>query len=1157
MAKKRKGREPGHHEGRGAATSGGAASARSARVAGKGKGRELRRPERREAAGSGGASAVPSARVPREKTKKARPVGAPAQKRTVAAAKERARPAKKTRKGSSGGTFPIVAIGGAEGGIEAFTRILLALPAQTGMACVFVHHLAPQLAGKAVALLSRHTAMPVSEAGQGRRVQPGHVYVIPARADMSIAGGTLVLSPQGPHRAPRAPIDRFFRSLAADRGSSCIGVILSGNATDGTRGILAIKAAGGITFAQDGDSATEPAMPRSAIATGCVDFVLPPEDIARELARLGDHPYVSSAAPVAGERDDARSDAAITGILTLVRTETGVDFSHYKQATIRRRILRRMALGHVDGMDAYLQRLRDRPPEIAALHEDFLIHVTRFFRDPGAFEALKKVVFPSIAAGRNGSAPIRIWVPGCSSGEEVYSLAIALLEYLDEASGDATIQFFATDISENALEKPRSGLYPLSISEDVSPERLRRFFLRAEGGYRIGKQLRDMCVFARHNIAQDPPFSRMDLISCRNVLMYLGPVLQRRVVPVFHYALKPDGFLLLGSAETVGPFADLFTPVDKKCRVYRRKPAARRVPAGFPVTPASPRKSDPQPPAEDWTEADLAREGDREVLDRYGPPGVVVDDNLNIVQFRGRTSPWLEPAAGAATLNLLRMAREGLALELRNAVRKARDGDAAFRREGLRVNPQSGDTEFAIEVIPIRGSPGRQRRFLILFEPAKPSASAGIPRPAAAVRPSAKPDSENARLRRELASAREYLQSIVEEQAAFNEETRTASEEIQSTNEELQSTNEELETAKEELESSNEELNTVNEELRTRNEQLWQTGNDLMNLLANVSMPIVMLGNDLRIRRFTPICERILNLIPPDVGRPIGDIKSTLSVPSLEGLLRGVIESLEPKAVEVSDVNGHRYSLRVRPYRTGDNRIDGVVMVLVDVEMGAGSATHRDIFARTLIEAQEQERRRLSRELHDDLNQRIAVLELDADALEKTAPSADALRQGLRQIREQVGELLKEVRRIAWQLHTTVLDNLGLVPALESLSREFSERDGVPIRFAAPEVPPDVSHPVAVALYRITQEALRNVSRHSGAHDAAVEVLRSDSWIELRVRDSGIGFDPAEARPGLGLTSMEERARLIKGSLEVVSRPGAGTEIRVRAPILATLSQNA
>jgi two-component system CheB/CheR fusion protein len=1088
--------------------------------------------------------------MPRKGTKRAEPVKATAPKPPGAAtAKAPARQAEKAG-ANSGSAFPIVAIGGAEGGIEAFQRLLQALPAHTGMAFVFVQHLDPRLVSKLAEAFSRHTAMPVREAGQGLRIKPGHVYVIPARAGMTIAHGTLVLAPGGPRRGPRAPIDHFFRSLAADRGSSGIAVLLSGDSTDGTRGILAIKAAGGITFAQDGDSAAQPAMPRSAVATGCVDFVLLPEAIARELARLGDHPYVSGAAALAEERSDAQSDAALTRILALVRTETGVDFSHYKQATIRRRILRRMALGRVDGMDAYLQRLRDAHSEVAALHEDLLIHVTRFFRDPEAFEALKEIVFPSIVAGRDSASPIRIWVPGCSSGEEVYSLAMALLEYLDEASGDASIQFFGTDISENALEKPRVGVYPQSISEDVSPERLRRFFTRAEGGYRISKQLREMCVFARQNIAQDPPFSRLDLISCRNVLMYLGPLLQRRVVPVFHYALKPDGFLLLGSSETVGPFAELFAPVDKKCRVYRRKPAARRLPAGFPVTPTNPRKSAPQPLAEEWTEAEVAREGDREVLARYGPPGVIIDDDLNILQFRGRTSPWLEPAAGAATLNLLRMTREGLALQLRNAVRKARDGDAAVRREGLRVDPQAEETAFAVEVIPIRGSPGGQRRFLILFEPAGPPASAAIPRAHGRARASAKPDPESAQLRRELASLRERLQSIIEEQAAFSEETCSASEEIQSTNEELQSTNEELQTAKEELESSNEELNTVNEELRTRNEQLWQTGNDLLNLLANVSMPIVMLGNDLRIRRFTPICERILNLIPADVGRPIGDIKSTISVPSLETLLRGVIENLEPKAVEVSDVNGHRYSLRVRPYRTDDNRIDGVVMVLVDIETAPGSA--RDAFARTLIEAQEQERRRLSRELHDDLNQRIAVLELDVDALEKSAPAGDTLRKGLRQVREQVGELSEEVRRIAWKLHTSVLDDLGLIPALESFSRDFSERDGVAVRFAAQGLPADVPHPVAVALYRITQEALRNVSRHSGARDAAIEILCSQSWIELVVRDSGIGFDQTEARPGLGLTSMEERARLINGTFEVISRRGAGTEIRVRAPIPAT-----
>lgn len=467
--------------------------------------------------------------------------------------------------------FPIVAVGGADGGIDAFKQVLQALPAGTGMACVFVQHLAPRLVSTLTQVLSRHSAMPVSEARQGLRVEPGRVYVIPAQAEMTIENGKLVLSPQGTQSGPRAPIDHFFRSLAADRGNCCIGVLLSGGATDGTRGILAIKAAGGITFAQESNSAAAPAMPGSAISTGAVDFVLSPEDIGRELVRLAEHPYVAGAALLDEEPADAQDAAAIVRILALVRTETGVDFSHYKQATIRRRIMRRMALSRMDNLDAYLQRLRSAPAELSVLHEDFLIHVTRFFRDPAAFEALHEHVFPNIVAGRDRSSPIRIWVPGCSSGEEVYSLAIALMEFLDKTAGRLSIQFFGTDISESALEKPRYGLYPQSISEDVSAERLRRFFTRTEGGYRITKQIREMCVFARHNVVQDPPFLRLDLISCRNVLIYLGPLLQRRAGPVFHYALKPDGFLLLGSSETVAPFGELFAPVDKKSRVYRRK----------------------------------------------------------------------------------------------------------------------------------------------------------------------------------------------------------------------------------------------------------------------------------------------------------------------------------------------------------------------------------------------------------------------------------------------------------------------------------------------------------------------------------------------------------------------------------------------------------
>jgi len=831
----------------------------------------------------------------------------------------------------------IVGVGASAGGLEAFEQLLAALAEDTGMAFVLVQHLAPKHESILSELLAKSTRMPVVEVTEGVRVEPNHVYVIPPNKDMSVMDGVLHLTPLSADRARRMPIDMFFRSLAEDQQARSIGVILSGTASDGTLGIQAVKAMGGLTFAQDDRSAKYNAMPRSAIAAGNVDFVLPPDMIARELARIAKHVHIFAPDEPAEATEIASKNETMNKIYAVLRNFSHVDFNYYKPGTIKRRITRRMFLKKIDNLEGYLQFLRNNRDEVENLFNDVLINVTGFFRDPEAFESLRKDSFPLMLKNKAPTAPIRIWVPGCSTGEEAYSLAIALLEFLGERASNLQIQIFATDISENIIQKARAGVYPESIAMDMSADRLKRFFQKADGGYQIAKPVRDICVFAKQDIGKDPPFSKLDMISCRNVMIYMGPVLQKRIVPLFHYALNSNGILFLGSSETVGAFADLFTAIDKKYKIYTKKTVG--APVAFEFVPRYDLDVNmPKSRQETFHRADLQKVADQMLLNRFVPASVVVSDRLEIVQFIGQTGRFLDPQPGDASLNLLKMVKGGLQLELRLAFQKVRRS-GTIRKESVLVELDGSLKTANFEILPIKNTPGRERYYLVVFEEGKPlhkplpneKAAKNKEKDAAKVKESPL-EAENAHLKEELDAVREYLQSIIEEQRTTNEELRSANEEIQSSNEELQSINEELETAKEELQSTNEELTTVNEELQNRNDELLRLNNDLNNLLSTVNIPIVMLGDDLRIRRFTPVAEKLMNLIPGDIGRPLTDIKTNLRITDLRQVVTRVIESLETQENEVEDNNGKWYSMRVRPYRTVDNRIDGVVIVLLDLD---------------------------------------------------------------------------------------------------------------------------------------------------------------------------------------------------------------------------------
>ena len=818
-----------------------------------------------------------------------------------------------------GSSLPMVAgVGASAGGLEAFTELLSHLPGDTGMAFVLIQHLDPKHESHLTELLSKASKMPVSEVKGETRAQANHVYVIPPRCNLSISDGVLDTSPR-PDSGRNMPVDSFLRALAADRGSRAIGVILSGTASDGTLGLQAVKAAGGITFAQEKRTAKFDGMPGSAIAAGVVDFVLPPAGIARQLVAIARESYVPIELLKATEPP---ADPALAKILRLVRSATGVDFTQYKHSTLQRRIKRRMALRGFAKLEDYSRDLEQNRQEANALCESCFITVTAFFREPAVFEELKERVFPALVENRGPEDPIRIWVPGCATGEEAYSIAICLMEFLDDMKSSVPFEIFATDISETAIEKARAGTYTGAALAHVSPQRLARFFTATERGYQIAKILRDLCVFARHNVAEDPPFSRLDLISCCNVLIYLGAELQRKVLAILHYALKPTGFLVLGPSESIGTLSESFHQVDKTHKIYCMRPAAS--------TPAPPiregRRAEDrvdlrQKTAEGRAGLDVLREADRLVLAEHGPPGAIIDDAMNIVQVRGRTAPYLELSPGEPTQNLLKLAREGLIAGLGKAIQTARQTNAVAKEDGFRIEGGGRLRDVTIKVIPFRGSSSsKERYFLVQFEDAEPNGG-----PDAMPKPAIEDNGGSARLRREFAATKEYLRSIVADNATTLEELRAA-------NEEAQAGNEELETAQEELESANEELNTLNEELKISNVAFGKVNRDLTNLLESISIPLVMVGRDLRIRRFTRAIEPKLNLIAADVGRSITDLQPQMELPELRRLLLDAMEGGNRKPRDIRDSHGRWYSLRILPSVGRDGKTDGAVLMLIDID---------------------------------------------------------------------------------------------------------------------------------------------------------------------------------------------------------------------------------
>ena len=838
--------------------------------------------------------------------------------------------------------FPIVGIGASAGGLAAFESFFSGMPIDTdpGMAFILVQHLDPDHKSILTDLIKRYTRMQVFEVEDGMVVHPNCTYIVPPGRDMAFLGGALqLLEPSSP-RGLRMPIDFFFRSLAQDQHEKAICIVLSGTGSDGTLGARAIKSEGGMVMAQRPDTTEHDGMPRSVIATGLVDYELPPVEMSAQLISYAAHAF--GKLPRRTESPPSNENA-LKKIFILLRSQTGHDFSLYKPSTVIRRIERRMALHQIETIDCYVKHAQRTPTEVNALFRDLLIGVTSFFRDPQAFKALEEKVVARILAAKPAGGTIRIWSPGCATGEEAYSLAILFAEHQDSFGQQCKIQVFATDIDSQAITQARSGLYSSSVVADLAPDRLSRFFsAEAEGSaYRIHKNIRDMLVFSEQDVIRDPPFSKLDLISCRNLLIYMGPDLQKKLIPLFYYALNPGGFLFLGTSETVGDFGHLFAVQDRKMKIFQRKDTlqgASRVGLGSFLPPLTAMDTAPLPRAAASRMIDQGRTPLREVtehalLQQLVPAGALINSNGDILYIHGRTGMYLEPAEGeVGVYNILKMAREGLRHELELALHKVALGTEVIRCPGLRVKTNGTYTVVNLTVRQVAVDPAAIPSgplYLVLLEEdtageQHPSPQSELVMP---IERSADADAELrvAALQQELRAKEEYLQTT-------NEELKSSNEEMQSINEELQSTNEELETSKEELQSVNEELATVNAELQSKVSDLTRANNDMNNLLAGTGIGTIFVDHGLRILRFTPAATKIINLIQGDIGRPVGHIVSNLvGYDALLADIQVVLDTLVPKEVEVHSQAGMWYTMRILPYRTLENVIEGAVITFTDI----------------------------------------------------------------------------------------------------------------------------------------------------------------------------------------------------------------------------------
>ena len=825
-------------------------------------------------------------------------------------------------------TPTIVGVGASAGGLEAFSLLLSQLDPQIDMAMVLLQHLDPSHHSLLSDILAKTTKLPVVEAVDGMKVEPGHIYVMPPNTQMTVAAGQLRLTPRLSGDG-RNPIDDFFYSLAIECGASAVAVVLSGTGTDGAKGVAKVAAEGGATFAQEPDSAKFNGMPLAAIAAGA-EHVLTPELIAAELSLMARHQTVETMGQPESIPPELPAHHHLKNIFAILLASRGTDFSRYKLATIQRRIDRRMGMNRVTQIADYVSFLRQHPAEVDHLYEDILIKVSSFFRQPESFVALATQVLPQILRQHPQGRPVRIWVPACATGEEAFSIGMILIEAMDAAAVEMKLEIFATDISDGALAKARQGYYDSNITKHVSATRLERFF-RVEGdGYRVLPKLRDCCLFAKQDVTRDPPFSRLDLISCRNLLIYLTPAVQQQVLSTFHFALNPNGFLTLGSSETIGTGNQLFTVTDSTHKIFTRSPVTRVQGQPHLLLEPSSHVADAELssrtlPTDMLQRGDLKSQADQAILSQHAAVGVVINSQKEVVQFRGDYSPYLVHPPGDVSVDVFKMCRSFLLAEVRIALNEAEASHQAVKKVAWNHGLGADATPVDISVIPFVPHAESAPYYILLFAPraelsSQPAMKKADSTPALA------------RLELDLTQAKAHLNAIIAKEQTANEELKSANEEILSANEELQSGNEEMAVAKQEVQAANEELTTLNDELEHRNKELERANSDLANLFSCIQIPIIMLSGNLLIRSFTPAAEKLLNLSARDIGQTLGALGQSLSIPDLPHLAAEVVDSLNTCQQEVQGRSGRWFSLRIKPYRTQDNKIDGAVITLVDID---------------------------------------------------------------------------------------------------------------------------------------------------------------------------------------------------------------------------------
>jgi two-component system, chemotaxis family, CheB/CheR fusion protein len=825
--------------------------------------------------------------------------------------------------------LPIIAIGASAGGLDALRGFFYNMPPDINLSFVVIQHLDPQHKSIMKDLLEKYTKMVVFEAKDGMVVEPNCIYLNPPNTNMAILDGTLQLI-QLPKTHPlNLPINYFFRSLASDQAEYAIGIVLSGTGSDGTLGVKAITDAGGMVMVQEEKQAQYDGMPRNAINTGLVDYILTVEKMPVELVKYVQHPYSNSPEKTGVAKQSGQN--YFKKIFILIRSQTGHDFSNYKQNTIRRRIERRMVVHQIKNIADYVQYISQTPSEVESLFKDLLITVTNFFRDPESFDILKESIIPDLIAKVSDGSSIRCWVTGCATGEEAYSIAIIFAEVLSQHNRYNNVQIFATDIDNDAIETARMGIYPDSIVANVSPERIQRFFNKDSNMYQIKKQIREMVVFASQNLIKDPPFSRLHLISCRNLLIYMDQVLQKQILPLFHYSLNQDGILFLGSSESIGEFTNLFEPVETKWKIFKRIGLDRDLKSNYPNipihSPVIPYKENE--PVKIIQRGNIKEIAQNIVMEEYSPIFVIINGNLDILYFNGDTSKYLSPPIGESSFNILRMTSKDIHFKISTAIHKAFKQKTQIICKNLQFKYDSRNLTIDIIIRPISDTKNVQELMMILFRDKVIINRHGKKKKK--IVDNTESNQEISILKQELESTKEYLQTTIEELETSNEELKSSNEEIQSTNEELQSTNEELETSKEELQSTNEEISTVNSELKNKVDELFQANNDINNLLESTQIGTIFLDMDLKIKRFTPAITKMFNLIKSDINRPISDITANFVYDNLLEDAKNILKTLNNKDVELHNKNNEWYSMRMTPYRTTQNVIDGIVITFIDV----------------------------------------------------------------------------------------------------------------------------------------------------------------------------------------------------------------------------------